>query len=139
MTLFTFVEKLQKIALSSNLNQKHAAAVIGGRGQHIYSIAFNKFVVQPKTCTTQRTVHAEIHAICKYSKKNLKGMDILVIRTNKNLKLSNSRPCNDCINKMNFFGIRKVYYSDKNGNIISEYVEEMEKCHISSGNRIKIN
>lgn len=131
MILDKFVEKLQKIALYSALNQKHAAAVIGR--QHIYSVAFNQFI--KKSPISQRTIHAEINALCKFSKKSLKGMDILVIRTNKNLTLSNSRPCNHCINKMISLGIRKVYYSDKNGNIIYEYVEEMEKYHISSANR----
>jgi hypothetical protein len=41
-------------------------------------------------------------------------------------QIYNSRPCNNCINKMNKIGIRKVYYSTQDGNIVYEFVKEMK-------------
>ena len=37
-----------------------------------------------------------------------------------------SRPCEKCYNLLNFVGIKKVYYSDKFGNIISCALQDME-------------
>ena len=70
-------------------------------------------------------------------------MDILVIRVNKNLTLKNSRPCSQCIDKLSKLGIRKVFYSNEEGDIVWEFVEQMKKTHISAGTRhlfcLKIN
>ena len=80
-------------------------------------------------------MHAEITVFEKLPRKKVKGMDILVIRINKNFALKNSRPCNQCIDKLIKFGIRKVFYSNEDGIIVSEFVERMEKIHISSGTK----
>jgi len=60
-------------------------------------------------------------------------MDIIVIRINKKLQLRNSRPCKDCIDELKQIGIRKVYYSNDNGDIVYEFVENMIKTHTSAG------
>ena len=49
---------------------------------------------------------------------------MIVVRNYKG-KLANSKCCADCINIMKMVGIRKVYYSDKEGNIICEKVNNM--------------
>ena len=49
---------------------------------------------------------------------------MVVVRNYKG-KLANSKCCEDCINIMKKVGIRKVYYSDKEGNIICEKVNNM--------------
>jgi deoxycytidylate deaminase len=53
--------------------------------------------------------------------------------------LKNSRPCNHCIDKLIKVGIYKVYYSNENGIIVSEIVEDMEKLHISSGTKYQLS
>lgn len=136
------LEILTKMASNSTIHYKHAAALISGN--MIYSAGINKFIKQSKipklhrkasACEVRKTIHAEINVFEHFPKKNIKGMvlDILVIRINKNHILKNSRPCNQCIEKLQKIGIRKVYYSDDNGNIISEHVQYMEKIHSSSG------
>jgi hypothetical protein len=57
----------------------------------------------------------------------------------KNNRLKNSRPCNHCIDKLIKVGIYKVYYSNENGIIVSEIVEDMEKLHISSGTKYQLS
>lgn len=127
---------LTKMASDSAIYYKHAAALISGNT--IYSSGINKFIKEIKDKNNKihyKTMHAEINVFENFPKRNVKGMDILVIRINKNFALKNSRPCNQCIDKLNKIGIRKVYYSDDNGNIVSERVEDMERLHISSGTR----
>jgi deoxycytidylate deaminase len=132
---------LKKIAMYSTIYNKHAAALIKNE-KHISS-GFNKFIKEVTirkdniTQTHFKTLHAEVDALYSFhGKKNVKGMDIIVIRVNKNNILKNSRPCNDCINKLNKLGIRKVYYSNEQGEIVYEYVKDMPNLHISSGSKL---
>lgn len=108
-------------------------------GEKIYSVGFNRYIkedtIQDKKI--KYTIHAEIDALHKFDFKTLKGVDILIIRIGKTMKLKNSRPCNNCIDKLLRKGIRKVYYSDENGNIVEEFIDMMKKQHISSGNLVR--
>lgn len=58
--------------------------------------------------------------------------DILVIRIDANGKLVDSAPCEMCVKFMIKFGIRNVYYSDNNGNIIAKKVKDMQKNYWTS-------
>jgi tRNA(Arg) A34 adenosine deaminase TadA len=129
------IRLLKKIAIESIVYYKHAAALMSG--DTIYSSGANKFVKEIKLNDQiyYKTMHAEITVFERLPKKKVRGMDILVIRINKNLALRNSRPCTQCIEKLSKLGIRKVYYSNEEGNIVWEFVEQMEKTHISSGTK----
>ena len=126
---------LKKTANESIVHYKHAAALISG--DIIYSFGANKFIKEVKINEQiyYKTIHAEINVFNKLPKKKVRGMDILVIRINKHFELKNSRPCAQCIDKLHKMGIRRVFYSNEYGNIVSEFVENMEKTHISSGTR----
>lgn len=131
---------LIKIASHSTVNQRHSAALINGNT--IYNIGINKYCSKSKLST----IHAEIDALMSFDKKyfkSLKGMDILIIRINQNnncnnRKLKISRPCNNCIDTLRKFDIRKVYYSDEYGNIVFEYLYDMQKKHTSAGQLYKL-
>jgi tRNA(Arg) A34 adenosine deaminase TadA len=129
------IRLLKKIAVESIVYYKHAAALMSG--DTVYSSGANKFIKEIKINDQiyYKTMHAEITVFEKLPKKKVRGMDILVIRINKNLALKNSRPCNQCIDTLSKLGIRKVYYSNEDGNIVWEFVEQMEKIHISSGTK----
>jgi deoxycytidylate deaminase len=118
---------LKKVAMNSSLNNKHSACLMNKNT--IYSIGFNRYIKE------RSSIHAEVDAICKIKNKCLKGIDILIIRINEktDCKLKNSRPCNACIDKLFERGIRKVYYSNDLGEIVYEYIENMQRIHISSG------
>lgn len=129
---------LKKMALNSALANKHAACLF--RGDEIFSFGVNKyFNVKLQSKNILLGIHAEVDALSNVNAKMLHGMDILIIRCNKNLKLQNSRPCNACIKKLQQKGIRKAYYSTAEEKIICELVDEMPKLHDSSGVRARIS
>jgi deoxycytidylate deaminase len=129
------IQKLKKIAENSPLQHKHSACLM--KGDKIISIGYNKYIKESiiNNNIVKFTIHAEIDALCKLDKKLIKGHDILIIRISKSCNLKNSRPCNSCIEKLKRRGIRKVYYSNEYGNIVCEFLEDMSKLHICSGDR----
>lgn len=132
MSKVEYIDHLKKIANNSDIYYQHAAGII--QNNKLVSSGINKFAAV-KSPHYKRTIHAEISAFYNLSKKNCKGLDMIVIRI-KNNTLKNSRPCNNCIDKLTKLGIRKVYYSNENGIIVHEFVENMEKIHVSSGYRL---
>ena len=94
------------------------------------------------------SIHAEIDAYNKLirgkyanaRKIKKEKIDLIVIRINKNGELKQSRPCKHCINKlinMANYKIGKVYYSDENGNIVSETLTDLinNSNYVTSGNK----
>ena len=89
------------------------------------------------------STHAEMDVIHKVLKSyklqsfkdiiNLNSHVIVVIRFGKDGSLKNSRPCNQCLETMVRYRIKKIMYSTDNGNVVSEKPENMEKLHTSSG------
>jgi tRNA(Arg) A34 adenosine deaminase TadA len=130
-------KKLIEFAKKSNVNQRHSAAIINGN--NIFNIGINKY------CTNKKlsTIHAEIDTLFAFKtkyKKIIDGVDIIVIRVNNSnnvINLKNSRPCSKCIETLQKYNIRKVYYSNEFGNIVYENIQEMQKRHISSGYKYK--
>lgn len=125
---------LKKMALNSALANKHAACLF--RGEEFFAFGVNKYF-NVKIQNILLAVHAEIDALSNLNSKMLHGMDILIIRCNKNFKLQSSRPCNACIKKLQQKGIRKAYYSTSDEKIVCELVDEMPKLHDSSGVRAR--
>lgn len=136
--LHHLIETMKKKALNSDLQYKHSACLI--HRNKMISIGLNKYIKMSKI-DYKTSVHAEIDAILQSDIKEIKGLDIIIIRVKKlangELVLKNSRPCNNCIDKMKTYGIRKVYYSNDNGDIVYEFLESMPKIHISSGTILK--
>jgi deoxycytidylate deaminase len=123
------IEMLKKHASTSMLLHKHSACLI--KNGKVFSIGVNKYYESNviRDNSGKLSVHAEISALMSANIKQTKGFDILIIRVNKTLNLLNSRPCNACIEKLRQKGIRKAYYSDRNGNIACEYIDVMPKLH----------
>ena len=133
---------LMKMAMNSQVLHKHAAAIIydsqvfTGTNRYTRQLKLSKSMIQPKLI--KKTIHAEMDALLNVPKniKKCKGVIVLVIRISKG-HLRNSRPCNNCLNKLKQLGVEKVYYSDENGNIVFERVNLMPYLHISSGYKYK--
>lgn len=122
------IRHLQNESQKSNCNYKHSAAII--KNNKLYSIGYNYFF-------NNISIHAEIDACKKFlysnNKMSLNNCDLIVIRSQQNLKkLKLSKPCIYCCKFLKEKGLRKIYYSDDNGNIVSEYINEMETNHKSS-------
>lgn len=136
------IDHLKKISLNSDISYRHSAALF--KRNKVVAVGYNKSVKQMNINNNGHsfkiTVHAEVDALYQASKKHdLRGIDIIIIRTknlcNGQMTLRNSRPCNDCIDKMTKIGIRKVYYSNSEGNIVYEFLDNMAKTHVSSGRK----
>jgi len=62
------------------------------------------------------------------------GADLYVVRTkivNGLICLAESRPCKFCLDMCKMFGIKRIYYSTSDGNIIMEKTNVMISTHIS--------
>ena len=60
-----------------------------------------------------------------------KKLKLIVIRTDKDGKLKNSKPCNNCLQIMKLFGVNTVYYSNEDGNINKCKIDNICKDHSS--------
>jgi len=133
-----FLQKiLIKIAEKSDVNQRHSAAII--KNGKIIDMGFNKYCSFAK----KSTIHAEMDVLSNLKKKykntsSFNGLDIIIIRIgncNNSFVLKNSRPCNQCIDYLKKYNIKKVYYSNEYGDIVCEKLYDMEKKHVSSGEK----
>ena len=69
----------------------------------------------------------------KKVRRLLSKVNIVVIRYSCNIKLST--PCKNCIKFMMYLGIKKIYYSDEDGNIIYRKLIDIPPTHISNAVR----
>ena len=88
-------------------------------------------------CTCYST-HAEMDVIYKLLKKikdpcDLSNYCIAVVRIGRDGFIKNSRPCNECLETMIKYRIKKIIYSNEHGDFKVEKPWEMEKQHTSSG------
>lgn len=136
------IDNLKQIALTSEVNNKHAACIIVKNSIFINSVNEYNTIEINKNVVFHATIHAEIGAIKKcinlIKNKKLYGMiDLIVIRVNETGELKNSKPCKNCVEAMKKIGIRRVFYSDDdvNQNIKNEYLSDIITSHVSSANR----
>lgn len=79
--------------------------------------------INPKYRNPYDSIHAEQSAI--FSVKNwskLKGTSILVIRLTRSNMLSMARPCDICFDIIKHVGIKEIYYSNHEGEIIRNII-----------------
>ncbi len=129
------LDDLKAVARSSFVHFKHSACLL--RGGKVYAIGKNRYFdrVYEVRKNIKFTIHAEIDTIMQMPKHELKGMDILIIRVRVDGTLGDSRPCNTCIEKMKRAGIRRAYYSTRDGDLRCELVSEMEMTYETSAMR----
>ncbi len=98
-----------------------------------------------------KTIHAEHKAIinlpCLKRKKNLKKVDIIVVRTTKSGTLGLSKPCYHCLIAMNTlikekgYIIEDIYYTNSDGNLERTDLNKLlhdENCHVTKYYRTKV-
>ena len=79
--------------------------------------------IHPKYRNEFGSTHAEISCITKINDWNkLKNSSILVIRVRRSGILSMAFPCANCMETIKYVGIKEVYYSNRNGEIIREKI-----------------
>jgi len=108
-----------KAALDMKLSRFKHGAIIYDKNGKVLSVGRNIPHYRPglkKYGYKNLLLHAESDAILKCNPEDLKGSNLLVIRTGKN-KLCNSKPCEHCLSMILQCGIKHVYYSNVDGKI----------------------
>lgn len=70
----------------------------------------------------EESLHAEQSALLNLDWNKLKGCSILVYRTNRSGKIGMAKPCPMCSKLIKYVGIKNIYYTNENGEIILEKV-----------------
>ena len=143
------VETLINKRLGININNKINESLLNGDYYHMACVIdCIKSKIIPLSYGMNgylscKTIHAECDAINhlpprKRSSRN-KLINLVVIRTSKNKKISISKPCVNCMNflcfkpQMKGYQINKIFYSDQYGNIIESSINDLQEntVHIS--------
>lgn len=121
--------------LCSNFN--HISCVLEGKKLQVLTLGINIINDNLK----KPGIHAEQAALSKLvplKNKNIKKINILVIKISKKNKLQSSKPCLKCIDIMKDlpkkgYYVKNIYYSDTNGNIIKKTLKQLdnEEKHVS--------
>lgn len=111
-----------------NYKHRHGAVIISGDGD-LLSIGRNTKKNNPfnyRYGYKKPYDHAETNAILKVlhdprKRNKLNGASLIVVRIGKR-KLKNSLPCDECMSLIKMVGIRTIYYSDTDGEIVYKNV-----------------
>ena len=115
------IERCISEARKSNYKFKIGAVIF--KGSRIISSSHNYIrscsAIKPQYRKWFNSLHAEQAAILNSGDwSKLKGCDILVMKISKTEEhISNAMPCEFCMASLIKVGIKRVYYSDDNGNI----------------------
>jgi len=60
---------------------------------------------------------------------------MVVIRINANGSLTQSMPCVKCVQFMKMCGVKRVYYSNWNGDIVTQKISNFVGQHVTIGYR----
>lgn len=160
--ILKYVDVLFEAAQKSPMLHKHAAMIFSG-GKPI-SIGYNHDrMYLSRKCIL--SCHAEVHALSQYldhnkrsyyknylndtertlsfRKKNgesprmrLNGnLKLIVIRVNNQGSLKGSKPCSHCLESIKMFGIKKIYYSTDDGEILKYSTDQVNCPYLSSRQR----
>lgn len=114
----------------------HIACTFNDSNNEILTYGINMYY----NSNDDKTVHAEVSSILNLQplhspKKNLKKINILVIKTTHTGKIGSSQPCIYCINTMmtlpqkRGYIIKKIYYSNMNGDIIQTTLKNLAESN----------
>lgn len=81
-------------------------------------------MIRPKFKQWKESLHAEQAAIIQLDWSKTKNTSILILRCNnkKNSTLSLARPCKICMDLIKHIGMKDLYYSNRQGEIVKEKI-----------------
>lgn len=110
------VDKSEVISVGSNRRKSHPLQKL--LNKKYFSSRFGRlYDIDP--IYQHFNIHAELNAILNAGDRDLNGCSIYVFRRNGNGVISMSRPCKACMAAIKSCGIKKIYYTTKDG-----YAEE---------------
>jgi tRNA(Arg) A34 adenosine deaminase TadA len=120
--IFSPILKLAIEEAKLSTYKQHKIAAVIFKGKRVIAIAHNAVrsnKIPYKFKNYLESSHAEAHAIIK-ARRNLKDYNILVVRINSNGELRMAKPCEFCQEFIDYVGIRNVYYSTNDANILQK-------------------
>ncbi len=105
-----------ELASSSGCIMRHGCAIY--RKNLTVGLGVNKDKTHPAAMNCHsKCIHAEFAAILASNRKHLQGADIYVARVKRSegSPVSISRPCSTCMKMIIDSGIKKVYYTRRDG------------------------
>jgi len=117
-----YIEFAKRVAEQSDYGKfRHGAVLV--KGSSVRSISCNKhrhcsFGARfRKDGRGQATLHAELGAILGMERSTTQGSTVYVARINREGEARISKPCPMCEAAMRHVGVRRVYYTNKEGKI----------------------
>ncbi len=104
-------------ARKSVSDSRHGAVCFNPINYQPISIGYNKRPLKPLKIERLRChLHAEFCAAMKLSSKRARTVSLIVIRITASLEnLTSSKPCGKCVGMLRRKGIKKIYFSTKDG------------------------
>ena len=109
-------------SIGTNRRNSYRVGACLFKKKRVKAVAHNSHKTHPLLSTFSEwpCLHAESAAIVKYGVENCEGLDLCVVRVTKKNKLTMAKPCSACSRLIAEAGIRRVYYSNWDGDIICE-------------------
>lgn len=134
------IEQMKHHSLKSNLRSKHCACLVK-KNNEIILFEVNEYT---PTNNISCSVHAEVSIHKNLNKKYIKNLkrnkfNLWVIRYSKKNGIVDSKPCSKCVKyiKKNMYYVDKVIYSNENGGLTCETIDDIESEHISIGYKLR--
>ena len=125
---------------SDCLMQHGCVAVKNGR---IFGRGCNNYRTRCKDGFIQNcmTCHAEMSALREVNKLNInfKKISLYIVRVDHNNSLKSSAPCVDCMKHILRLKIKRIIYSNGNGELTVQNPLLYEIKHVTTGRRVLIN
>jgi len=142
---------------SIHIGFHYAKLIYGGaivaQASNSFSPVSNISILKTKKGRSKFSIHAEYNVIQAYlamllakrkirtkNKKKiplgkLRDCTLILYSATKSGKLRESKPCTSCFELMNSLGIKDIYYSNKEGQLVYSLISELNDTCQSSGNR----
>jgi tRNA(Arg) A34 adenosine deaminase TadA len=110
------VEILRETAEKSTMYHRHACALLSGG--KILSIRVNT--------QNKLSKHAEMNVIDDCISKGISTKSfIMVLRISRTGTIHDSKPCSECLKYMKKYGVKRICYSNQNGDFVIEKACEL--------------
>lgn len=116
--------KIARAACPTNkaLRTAHVAFLL--KKNRIAHIGWNKRKTHPQILKYPyrdgQGIHAELDVILKSGEEDLSNFSLVVVRFDRSGKIANSKPCRGCRSLLNQLSVKKVWYSNNNGDLVAE-------------------
>ena len=136
------INQMKDHSLKSNLRSKHCVCLVK-KNNEIICFEVNHYT---STNYVKCSIHAEVSLHKNLNKRYIKNFnrtkyDLWVIRYSSKNGLADSKPCSKCIKyiKKRMYYVDKIIYSNQEGGLTSENIDDIESNHISIGYKLRFH